>query len=419
MTKKTISKIKVSGDVQLVSLADFIENPDNPQTIEEREFAKLVKSVKSFPQMLAVRQIAYITDAPESNGKCVVLGGNKRLRALKQIHGDDGRVPAEWFADITNLDAEQRREFLVKDNVQAGEWDAEKLLAQFNDKELDGWGVDVHALMVEMTAKQEAEEAAAADAQEKTDLAAASLDKLNLDARMQAAKYVFFAFSGGRDSTRAIYLTAKKFIETGKRCEAVYIENPCEYPDLICHIRRVCAEVGLPLHCVHPDGNYLSEYVARGKAPDSIFMDCVEKLINAPMDKYIESIVGNEDYILVRCGQAKQKTSRSHTAQRQVVKAKPNMIIYNPLFCATEEQLAVKIPEWAGYAAGFKRTACWCCPFQQEEQFRALKANYPLLYEELKKIVASMKFKYHEGDKTTQKKFRYWEREEGIKVKWY
>jgi len=316
------------------------------------------------------------------------------------------------------MTAEERREFLIKDNVQAGEWDAEKLLAHYNDRELEGWGVDVQKLLLELTAAQEAEEAANADATEATDLDAASLDDLKLDERMQAARFVFFAFSGGRDSTRAVYLTAKRFLETGKRCEAVYIESPCEFPDVVMHVRRVCKEVGLPLHCVHPEKNYITEYAEKGIAPDSIFMDCVENLINKPMDEYVASVVGEDDYILVRGGQAKQKTSRSHTAERQIVKAKPNMIIYNPLFKATEAQLAVKIPEWHGYAAGFNRTACWCCPFQKEEQFRALKANYPLLYDELKRIMAGMKFKYHEGDKATQKKFRYWEREEGLKLKW-
>ena len=219
------------------------------------------------------------------------------------------------------------------------------------------------------------------------------MQKLELTERMDKAKYVLWAFSGGRDSTRALIATWQAFVDTGKHCEVIYIENTCEFPDLIMHIKRVCKMLGAKLTTVHPSKTYLTEYFEKGKSPDSLYMDCVEKLINEPMDKYIESVVGSEDYILVRGGQPKQKTSRSGTAEMQAIKSKPNMIIYNPAFSMTKEQLEATIPEWPGYAAGFKRTACWCCPFQCREQYDALRLNYPLLFEEMKRIMGSIRIK--------------------------
>ncbi len=143
--------------------------------------------------------------------------------------------------------------------------------------------------------------------------------------------------------------------------------------------------------------------------PDSLYMDCVETLINKPMDKYITGVVGNEDYILVRGGQPKQKTSRSGTAELQEIKSKPNMIIYNPCFTITKEQLEAKIPEWPGYAAGFKRTACRCCPFQCAEQYDALRENHTLLFAEIRSIMGSIRVKSY-GIKSYDDKFRYWEK---------
>ncbi len=392
-----------------VKLSDFTENPDNPQRVSEEAFLRLVGKLKRVPDGLNAQRIAYVTDDPR--GARLVLSGNKRLRALRQIYGAEGLVPASWFEDITGMSLAERHEFIIDANVQEGEWDAEKLLAQYGGQEL-GELVGEETLAKILKDLPKAEE----NAEEDSATEDAELKDLHLDQRMEAAKYVFFSFSGGRDSTRAVYLCAKRFIESGKKCQALYVESPCEFPDVVMHIRRVCGELGLPLHCIHPDTNYIDEYAEKGEAPDSIFMDCVEKLINRHLDKYIKEQIGDEDYILVRGGQAKQKTSRSHTAGKQEVKGKPYMIIYNPLFFATAEQLAAPIPEWPGYAAGFQRTACWCCPFQKKEQYEALRRNYPLLFEEMKKIVAKTRFVWHKGDEANKKKFRYWEGE-GVEVK--
>lgn len=128
-----------NGDASTVSLAEFVENPSNPQTITPEAFAKLVESVRTFPRMLEVRRISYVVGA---DGIKIVLGGNKRLRALKQIHGADGRVPVAWFEDISAMTEDERREFVVKDNAEAGDWDIDRLLADYGEEELREWGLD-------------------------------------------------------------------------------------------------------------------------------------------------------------------------------------------------------------------------------------------------------------------------------------
>ena len=138
--------------MKTVKLATFIENPDNPQTVTAEDFALLVESLRTMPQTLAASKIAYVTDytavdGADLRGQRVVIAGNKRLRALKQLAADhatsadgaikfDGPLPAEWFYDLTPLGPDARRAWLVKSNVQSGEWDAEKLLALYDRDEL-------------------------------------------------------------------------------------------------------------------------------------------------------------------------------------------------------------------------------------------------------------------------------------------
>ena len=139
-----------------VRLDAFIENPDNPQTVTGDAFALLVDSLRNTPETLAVSKIAYVTDyvaldGTDLRGQRVVIAGNKRLRALKQIasHGGlasadgeawhvtpRGDVPADWFYDLTPLGKEAREAWLVKSNIQSGEWDAEKLLALYPQEDL-------------------------------------------------------------------------------------------------------------------------------------------------------------------------------------------------------------------------------------------------------------------------------------------
>jgi hypothetical protein len=127
---------------ETLKLSLFAENPDNPQTVTDEAFADLVASVRRDPETLAANKIAYCTDyvSPISGesftGRRIVMAGNKRLRALKKIYGEDGEVPADWFFDLTPLGVEARRRWLVRSNVQTGEWEAELLMKLYSKDEL-------------------------------------------------------------------------------------------------------------------------------------------------------------------------------------------------------------------------------------------------------------------------------------------
>jgi hypothetical protein len=118
-----------------VAINKIKPNPKNPRTIKDDKFNKLVKSIQEFPQMLEKRPLVCFTD---TDGMFVVLGGNMRLKAAKEVGLKE--LPILLADDWTE---EQKQEFLIKDNVGFGEWNWEELHADWDVELLDEWGLDV------------------------------------------------------------------------------------------------------------------------------------------------------------------------------------------------------------------------------------------------------------------------------------
>lgn len=125
-----MAKIELAN-VKNVKLKDIKPNPNNPRLIRDEKFEKLVNSIKEFPEMLAIRPIVV-------NADMITLGGNMRLKAceaagLKEVP----IIKAEHLTD------EQQRQFIIKDNVGFGEWDWEMIANEWDENELDEWGLDL------------------------------------------------------------------------------------------------------------------------------------------------------------------------------------------------------------------------------------------------------------------------------------
>ena len=126
---------------ETISLSAFAENPGNPSVASDDAIARLMKKLRKVPDGLKASRIAYVTDYVTRSGAdmsmwLVVLSGNKRLRALREIYGDSAEVPADWFQDVTDMPPAQRREFIVNSNVVEGRWIAKLLMAQYSRDEL-------------------------------------------------------------------------------------------------------------------------------------------------------------------------------------------------------------------------------------------------------------------------------------------
>jgi len=116
--------------IKKVKITEVIANPNNPRLIKDEKFKKLVKSIQDFPDMLNVRPIVV-------NKDMVVLGGNMRLKAIKEAGHTEVAV------EIVDWTENQQKEFIVKDNVGYGEWDWSDLANNWDSEELTDWGVDI------------------------------------------------------------------------------------------------------------------------------------------------------------------------------------------------------------------------------------------------------------------------------------
>lgn len=106
-------------------------NEHNPRDITPEMFEKLKKSIQEFPQMLETRPLVI----DENN---VVLGGNMRLRALTDLGYEE--IPVQ---KVEGWSEEQKKEFVVKDNLSYGVWDWELLANSWDAEQLEEWGLEV------------------------------------------------------------------------------------------------------------------------------------------------------------------------------------------------------------------------------------------------------------------------------------
>ena len=102
--------------------------PKNPRFIRDERYKALVKSIEDAPEMLKLRELLVV----EHGSKFVVIGGNMRLRACKELGMET--VPCKVLPADTPV--AKLREYAIKDNngfgeddwdILANEWDAEEL----------------------------------------------------------------------------------------------------------------------------------------------------------------------------------------------------------------------------------------------------------------------------------------------------
>jgi hypothetical protein len=122
-------------NIQVVKIKDIKNNPNNPRIIKDDKFKKLVASIREFPKMLEIRPIVV-------NDDMIVLGGNMRLKAIKELGLTE--APVIKISDLTD---EQQRQFIIKDNAGFGEWDWNMLANEWDVEDLDKWGLDLPLIL--------------------------------------------------------------------------------------------------------------------------------------------------------------------------------------------------------------------------------------------------------------------------------
>ena len=154
-------------ETKKLPLSQVYEDRNNPRIISDAKFQKLIDSILAFPKMLSLRPVVI-------DGEHNSLGGNMRLRSLNsisqmtydaikkrlsgikdyQVKKDDERRKIrsywkEWLkkpfvevADAADLTEDERKQFMIKDNVSVGDWDWAQL-ESWDADQLQDWGVGI------------------------------------------------------------------------------------------------------------------------------------------------------------------------------------------------------------------------------------------------------------------------------------
>jgi site-specific DNA-methyltransferase (adenine-specific) len=133
---------------QLVKIKDLKNNtgqinglPKNPRILKDDKFIKLKKSLEDDPEMLELREVI----AYDNNGELIVICGNMRLKALKELGIKE--VPTKILPIETSV--EKLKAYTIKDNVSFGDHDWDVLANEWDAEQLDAWGLDVPDFAVE------------------------------------------------------------------------------------------------------------------------------------------------------------------------------------------------------------------------------------------------------------------------------
>lgn len=144
--KKLFLKIGEYADIDITRLeyndGQLEGISKNPRYLKESEHDKLKKSLTDSPEFLEYKPLmVYAMD----NGNYITICGNMRLRVANELrldgHSEFDTIPCVILKADTPI--KKIKEYAIKDNVQAGNWDWDELAnGEWETDDLQDWGVD-------------------------------------------------------------------------------------------------------------------------------------------------------------------------------------------------------------------------------------------------------------------------------------
>lgn len=122
---------QINVRIETVRLDSLKPTKNNPRKITKKDFEILKLSVEEFPEMMTIREIVV-------DENYTILGGHQRVKAL--LANGRETMPVKV---VTGLTDEQKREFIIKDNIANGEWDDDVLREEWSNEPLNEWGLDI------------------------------------------------------------------------------------------------------------------------------------------------------------------------------------------------------------------------------------------------------------------------------------
>lgn len=116
--------------METIKISDLKPHPDNPRTISPKELLKLIDKLKRDPEFMEARGIV----VDQEN---VVWAGNMKVVALEKM----GHTEVEVQRMDETWTEEEKREFMIKDNLHYGYFDWGTIKANTTEDELVVFGL--------------------------------------------------------------------------------------------------------------------------------------------------------------------------------------------------------------------------------------------------------------------------------------
>lgn len=401
MVKEQISKV--------VSIEKVENWSKNTHSIRKKDFIRLKRQLKRlgvYKPIIVFQEGDYY----------VALGGNMRLRALKELN-----YKQIWVSVVKPKSEAEKIEISLSDNNRAGYYD-EKALAElvfpFKDIiNLDDFKIELEVPEVNLgdalsnvfgvEQKKYVYRPKQGFSQEKAEVVKEGLI-LNAKDKRKFDKYknLLVQFSGGRDSTCALWWCKKNFPE--KNIIAVYATLEVEFPGMIAFVEDVAEYLNVKFEVTSANKSWWT-WIKKEGFPSIIFRPCQDIFIHKPVDKFFKGFdVSNT--LLLDGSRAKQAIRGSKKSKVSALPSLKEYDAYHPVYDLKEEAvwdiiLSEGIPIWKGYNQGFVRTACWCCGGQCGQQAYMLQKYYPGLANEIRYWERRLGCKFRVGGRGQEKSF--------------
>lgn len=108
--------------------------PCNPRNITEAKMEMLKKDIQQYPEMLKLRGLLVYP----YGDKYVIIGGNMRYAAMQEL----GFTTAPCIVIPKSASIEQLKAYTILDNAPFGKWDWDMLANEWEEQQLNDWGVE-------------------------------------------------------------------------------------------------------------------------------------------------------------------------------------------------------------------------------------------------------------------------------------
>lgn len=129
-----LTSVQPEGEYKTIyrKLSDLKKLPNNPRFIKDADFERLCKSIKDNPDYFEARPLIL----SDRTGELVIIAGNQRYEAalFNQL------AEAPTFL-MKGLDEKREKEIIIRDNINNGQWDWDKLANEWDQINLNDWGV--------------------------------------------------------------------------------------------------------------------------------------------------------------------------------------------------------------------------------------------------------------------------------------